>query len=145
MESERPIQFLDKPAIPVDDRLKELGDALLPFIEETASLSAEELARLLLVGTMEHSSTPGNTRFLSFLWGYAAEPQNSVGLAALKQIHFENNLDSLIDYEKGFEAPIYFIFPLLECIRRHYGSEKVFLLGGQHRAKIYVRPPVPGP
>lgn len=43
----------------------------------------------------------------------------------LNKIKFINNLESLIDYEKGVNAPLTCIFALIECIRLYYNKDIV--------------------
>lgn len=133
-------RFLDKPTIPIDDRLKQLGDSLVSFVEEVENLPTEDLENVVFVGRMERTdSMIPDEKFLHFTWGYSTGLENSVSLDSLQRMNFENNLDSLIDYEEGFSSPIYFIFPLIECIRRNYNSDKVYLVGDDNQCKFFIK------
>ena len=140
MQDEKPkYEFLDRPSIPMDDRLKELGDALLDFIEESESLPEKEKETALYIGRMEKTGENlADAELIQFYWGYSSGEKNSVSLDSLRKMKFENSLDSLIDYPKGFRAAIYFIFPLIECIRMNLGSEKVFIIGDGRTGKIFM-------
>ena len=58
-------------------------------------------------------------------WGWSEETKEPVvPRSELKEIKF----DTIIPYGNGISTTVSFLFPCLECIRRHYGKER----------KIYV-------
>ncbi|MCB1160299.1 MAG: hypothetical protein H7A25_09835 [Leptospiraceae bacterium] len=140
MSEKIPFTFLDKPSIPMDERLHQLGDSFVNFIEEVESLAPEELENCLFVGSMEKTDPLiPKVNFLRFIWAYSTGSKNSISLASLQNMKFENNLDTLLDYKDGFSAPIYFVFPLVECIRMNYNSDKVYLVGDETKCEIYIK------
>ncbi len=138
MLDESEYQFLDKPGISIDERLQELGDSFVNFIEEVEELPLTELDNTVLIGSMKNTDTViSKQNYLFFSWSYPSG--FGIRLEELQKIEFVNNLGSLIDYRDGFSSPLIFIFPLLECIRKHFNSQKVYFVGDYTSVKFYMK------
>lgn len=73
-----------------------------------------------------------------FTWGYVIEPETAISKEDLEKIDYDNNLDSMIDYEKGFGTLLTYIIPLIECIRRHYKTKVVFCGYQETTTDVYL-------
>lgn len=100
----------EKKMIIFNENLKLLGDNLIEHL----------VGEKLDAGYKELCSMEDNGDFFrfSFLNGFTKDE--------LHQINFENNLDSLIDYET-VNLTIAPIFGFIECVRKHFNYQKVFI------------------
>lgn len=128
------------------DGLKVLGNQLVPYVEEIDELQ-ENNGEVLYLGNMGFLPPDSQhfANFINFNWGYSDSNilTDAVELDELEKIDFPNNLDSLIDYVDGFNSfTLDIIFALIETIRAHYNSEKVFFVGNdrsfERRIHVYL-------
>lgn len=140
-------EVYEKKAIIMDDNLKTLGDSLCNHILETATLPVYNLVYVGKMKPVDTSEIPKDLQqfsFLEFEWAYSFIDINSANIVThkeLQEIDFENNLDSLINYDSGFRACTEFIFPLLECIRKHYESNEVVHYNKEinNETRVYIK------
>jgi len=110
-----------------------------------------DLGESLTSHMIEHDNIPPGTRYLGSIqmidssgmtrlcWGWSEDKKEnkecnhyqSISLKELHDIKYNNNLHNLLDYDSGIIAPVMFIFPCLECIRRYYNKTIHFI----HREK----------
>ena len=103
-----------KESIILDENLKSLGSSFVSTITETNELSnIQNFNHIATIKIKENN-------FVNLTFIISSEE--------LHKISYQNNLDSLIDYET-FTAPIYVIFGLLECIRKYYNSTTYIVNG----------------
>jgi len=108
----------DKKTVEINENLLNLGNSLSTFIIEGADLPNVELIHVANIQQSTHEFNGQEFTNFKFI----------VSKDILHQIVYSNNLDSLIDYDE-FNAPIYIIFGLLECIRMFYNSSNVYFVG----------------
>lgn len=112
-----------KKSIVIDENLYELANSFSDKIIESTDLPDEKYYVCIgsLINTYE--LIPNNHKYF-IKFDFSADITNQ----ELHKIEYENNLDSLIDYQDGFNAPLEIIFGLLECIRKHYNSNIVHIV-----------------
>lgn len=122
-----------KQYIVIDDRLIELSNSLEKNLEEVES----KPKNVKYLAEIEQLPT-GDARIV---WGWS-EPNtihtDTYLLNDLKDINYDNNLDSLIDYDQGVIAPVVFVFSCIECIRRKYDKPIYFVTTTDVTAKIFI-------
>lgn len=102
----------DKKGIMMNLRLVELGDSFVNHIEEVC----ETLPNTKYLCTIEKYP---NSDYVSLTWGYCNDlyKDKTIGINDLKEVKYENNLDSMVGYSEPVKTLVSFIFPCLECIR----------------------------
>ena len=149
-----------KKNIIVDDNLHKLSKDLLPYIYKIEKLdkSIDNIKHVLSIEQVESEipisneycsfcntkcdcPKPGQQTY-SFIWGYVKNISNAISLDELREINYENNLDSTIDYTSNVITLIDIIFPLIECIRKHYQYTHVYIhkIDSSEQYDIYIAP-----
>lgn len=124
-----------KKSIIINDNMKNLGDSLCNhMIEVDKKPNDDDYLYLLICTIINKNEVIDNQSYLNFNWKLSKDELN--------EINFQNNLDSLIDYDDGFNTVIDIIFPLIECIRLHYSSNTVIFEGTfDTETNIYIKLP----
>jgi len=128
----------NKKSIIYDDNLSRLSENFFANMEER-TLTETNKKTVLYVGSIKNTGKAfkHGGHIFHYSWGYATDKANAISQNDLEQINYDNNLDSVIDYKDGFSAELNNIFPLIECVRRHYGY-KIVLDGDTSYSDIYL-------
>lgn len=113
----------EKKSIVIDDKLSVMGDSLEKNLVEV-DLKPDGVKYL---GSIERLPT-GDARMV---WGWSdcefRDIYTPYLLSELEEIKYDNNLDSLLDYDSGIIIPSVLLIPCIECIRRYYNKPAYFL------------------
>jgi hypothetical protein len=126
----------EKKSIVIDDRLIFLGNSLGDNLLEV-NLKPEGVKYL---GSIENLSTED----IRMVWGWSELDIKLIDppylLSELEEIKYDNNLDSLLNYDSGVIAPIVFLFPCVECIRSHYNKPVYLIYDNEDnvKGKIFI-------
>ncbi|HNF15744.1 MAG TPA: hypothetical protein PK453_18920 [Leptospiraceae bacterium] len=82
---------------------------------ETDDINSIKDKNVFCVCSLSEGENFKNAETLKLVWGHQFT-EKAVSRSQLKEMTFINNLDSVLAYN-AFNAPILFIFPLLECIQ----------------------------
>ena len=114
-------QQKNKKMIVVDERLYELGESLCMHVTtENKYNPIDTTGKMHICEIYEQAYNIVNITLHSFKW--------VMNIDELRKVTFENNLDSLLEYKNAVNSPLYVLFAAVECIRKHYQIEKVYIV-----------------
>ena len=74
---------------------------------------------------------------VNFKWGYSVQDK-CVPLADLKKIDWSNNLDTIVDYEKGVGMPPMYPFAIVQVVKSHYKKDGIYTEEKDDGLRFYI-------
>lgn len=125
-----------KSGIIIDHLLKEYGQSFAENMIELDDIKSSPDKNIFCVCRLTEGEMFQKMPMHKLVWGHQFSEKALSGMQ-LKEMTFINNLDSVLDYDT-FELPLMFLFPLLECIRRHPTAKNMYMVGNAPEGTVYL-------
>lgn len=125
-----------KKGIIIDELLHQYGGSFAENMIEIDDINSIKDKNVFCVCSLSEGENFKDAETLKLVWGHQFA-EKAVSRSRLKEMTFINNLDSVLDYD-AFNAPILFIFPLLECIRLHPTTKNMYMVGRAPEGSVYL-------
>ncbi len=125
-----------KPGIIIDHLLEEYGQSFAENMIELGDIKSAPDKNILCVCRLTEGKMIQEMQMHQLVWGHQFA-KKTLSRIQLKEMTFINNLDSVLDYDT-FEIPLMFLFPLLECIRRHHTTKNMYMVGNAPEGTVYL-------